>query len=277
MGTNNAEQSWAPVVTFAVATYAVTWAAFFSFRPGAESGSGRAVWDFILVTVWSPTIIAVLTAALFNGSRGVGTLVRSLFRRLAERKRWYVAALAVPFVTVCVAIAVARALHANANFVPLAALPVIMAIQLGTGAVGEELGWRGLFLSCLQSKLSKRVSAAIMGATWSLWHLPSFFMPGLPQTLIPPAAFLITVACFGIFLSLVFNETNGHVLSTMIAHFGFNVGLAIGGAQFGPVLWWSLTFLFAMVALWSGFRLGRLPGRLSLLAKNPDEKDNRLN
>jgi len=96
-----------------------------------------------------------------------------------------------------------------------------------------------------------------MALTWSLWHVSAFHFPGMPQTLIPPAAFLVTVAAFGFFLALIFDRTEGHVLGTMIAHFAFNLGLAIGGAQFGAILWWNLALLFGIVAIWSAVQLGR--------------------
>jgi membrane protease YdiL (CAAX protease family) len=51
----------------------------------------------------------------------------------------------------------------------------------------------------------------------------------------PRTAFLLMVAAFGIFLALLFNRTRGHVVSTMLAHFSFNMGVAVGGAILGSV------------------------------------------
>ena len=253
---NIGKGGWAPAVTFVLVTYAVSWGALLLLRGTAQSGSIRSFWIFVFVTVWSPTIVAFITALLFNGRSGIRQLLRLLFRPLAQPRSWYVVAIAVPFVVVSAAIAIARALHASAPFIPLAAVPLTVAMQAVTGAAGEEFGWRGFLLPELQSKLSKRKSAALMAMTWSLWHVSAFFFPGMPQILIPPAAFLITVAAFGFFLALIFNQTNGHVLATMLAHFTFNVGLAIGGAQFSATLWWSLASLFGIVAFWSAVRLG---------------------
>ena len=36
----------------------------------------------------------------------------------------------------------------------------------------------------------------------------------------------------------------------------FNLGLALGGAKFGAILWWSLAALFGIAAIWSAVRLG---------------------
>jgi membrane protease YdiL (CAAX protease family) len=94
--------------------------------------------------------------------------------------------------------------------------------------MGEELGWRGFLLSRLERRLSPRVAALAMAITWALWHLPAFFFPGLVQQQMPPIAFLLMVAGFGIFLALLFNRTRGHLVSTMLAHFSFNVSVAVG-------------------------------------------------
>lgn len=57
------------------------------------------------------------------------------------------------------------------------------------------------------------------------------------------------VAAFGILLALLFNRTRGHVVSTMLAHFSFNMGLAVGGAILGSVFIWVLTFIFSSLAI----------------------------
>jgi hypothetical protein len=89
-----------------------------------------------------------------------------------------------------------------------------------------------------------------MAITWALWHLPAFFFPGLPQQRMPPIAFLLMVAAFGIFfLALLFNRTRGHLVSTMLAHFSFNMSLAAGGAILGSVFIWTLAFIFSIVAI----------------------------
>jgi len=254
--TNAETRCWLQVATFVVITYAVSWVALLLLRNAAESGRAWAFWIFLLITVWSPTIVALLTAFLFDGGSGVHQLLGFLFRRLAHPRSWYVVAVVIPAVVVGTAIAIARTLHEAAPFIPATALPIVIALQAGTGAVGEELGWRGLLLSQLQLRLSNRRSAAVMAVTWSLWHVSAFFFPGMPQILVPPAAFLAAVAAFAFFLALIFNKTKQHVLGTMLAHFTFNVGLAIGGAKFGAVMWWTLVSLFGIVAIWSAVRLG---------------------
>jgi hypothetical protein len=82
----------------------------------------------------------------------------------------------------------------------------------------------------------------------------------MPQTLLPPAAFLLTVLVFMIFFALLFNESKGHVLITMMGHFSFNQSLAAGGARFVVTLWWSLACVFSVVAIWSDLGLSHQCG-----------------
>jgi membrane protease YdiL (CAAX protease family) len=250
--------SWVPAITFVTACYAVTWLAWAGFHSAAATGKMWAFWAFLLVTVWSPTLIALAIAMSFGGLSGVRALLRRLFQLRSSVLIWYIAAIILPSSSVLVATALARALHEEAPVIPIEALLPTIAIQLGTGALGEELGWRGFLLPLLQRKTSPVISALIMSVLWSLWHSPSFFFPGLPQVFISPLPFFATVTAVGVFLSLIFNKTGEHVFGTVLAHFVLNTSLALGGARFGNVLWWSLAGAFSLLACWSGFMLSRL-------------------
>jgi len=250
--------SLVPAITFFAGCYAVTWLAWAGFHSAAATGKMWAFWAFLLVTVWSPTFIALAIAMLFDGLPGLAALLRRLFRLPSSAWSWYLAAILLPSSSVFVATLLARSLHQGAPLIAMESLLSTMVIQVGTGALGEELGWRGFLLPILQRKASPVTSALIMSALWSLWHSPSFFFPGLPQVFISPLPFLATVTAFGVFLSLIFNKTRGHVFGTILAHFVLNTSLALGGARFGNVLWWSLAGAFSLLACWSGFMLSRL-------------------
>jgi membrane protease YdiL (CAAX protease family) len=155
----------------------------------------------------------------------------------------------VPLAAVASAVIIAWHFHSGAALLPLAALPLTLGLQVFTGAMGEELGWRGFLFSHLERKLSPRVAALVMAITWELWHIPAFFFPGMAQQYMPPIAFLLMVAAFGIFLALLFNRTRVHLVSTMLAHFSFNMSLAAGGAFLGSVFIWSLALIFSIVAI----------------------------
>jgi membrane protease YdiL (CAAX protease family) len=71
------------------------------------------------------------------------------------------------------------------------------------------------------------------------------------------------VAAFGIFLALLFNRTRSHLVSTMLAHFSFNMSLAARGAIFGPVFIWTLALIFSIVAIFGLAELSAQPVRIA--------------
>ena len=128
--------------------------------------------------------------------------------------------------------------------------PEMVALQLSTGAVGEELGWRGFLLPHLRRPLGTIASWWVMGILWSLWHVAGMFFPGTPLQIAPPLLFLALVAFFGVFLAFLFEQTGGSVLPTMLAHLSFNVTLGFGGAPPSSLaFWWTMVSIFGLTAL----------------------------
>ena len=253
---------WGPILAFIALANAVTWSACLLLRSTFAAGHLWALFTFLFVTVWSPTVIALALSLSFEGTSGARNLLGFLFRGLSKKKGWYLIGILVPVAAVASAIISARQLHSGAAFLPLAAWPLTLGLQVFTGAMGEELGWRGFLLSHLERRLSPRVAALVMAITWALWHLPAFFFPGMAQQHMPPIAFLLMVAAFGIFLALLFNRTRGHLVSTMLAHFSFNMSVAIGGAILGSVFIWTLATIFSIIAIFCLAKLSARPIRI---------------
>ena len=157
---------WGPILAFIVLANAVTWLACLLLRSTFAAGHLWAFFTFLFVTVWSPTAIALALSSSFEGSSGVRNLLGFLFRGFSKNNLWYLTGILVPVTAVASAIVIARRLHAGAAFIPLAALPLTLGLQVLTGAMGEELGWRGFLLSHLERRLSPRVAASIMAITW---------------------------------------------------------------------------------------------------------------
>jgi len=122
-------------------------------------------------------LVALALCFSFEGTASVRNLLGFLFRRFSKNNLWYLIGTLVPVAAVASAIIIAMHLHSGAAFLPLAALPIALGLQVFTGAMGEELGWRGFLLSHLERRLSPRVAALVMAITWALWHLPAFFFP----------------------------------------------------------------------------------------------------
>ena len=155
---------WGPILAFIVLANAVTWLACLLLRSTFAAGHLWALFTFVFVTVWSPTVIALALSFFYEGTSGVRSLLGLLFRGFSNNL-WYLIGILVPFAAVVSAIIIARYLHSGAAFLPLAALPFTLGLQVFTGAMGEELGWRGFLLSHLERELSPRVAALVMAIT----------------------------------------------------------------------------------------------------------------
>lgn len=208
--------------------------------------------------VWAPTLVAV---ALLMWAGGAAALRREFTSLLTYRRGswpWLLVAVSVPLVVAAIALAFARAAGDGAPFIPTRAIPLTLGLQLITGAVGEELGWRGYLLPRLGARIGAISAAVVMGTLWAAWHLPAFFTPGMPhQALpIPMVSFLVAIACFGVFLAMLFDASDASVLPTMLAHLSLNVTLAIGGVSLASVVFWrTMAAVYFVVAVGGVVRL----------------------
>lgn len=180
-----------------------------------------------LVAVWAPTLTAILLSAVLGGRAGL----RDLFGRLTRWRvnwRWYAAATfgiaALGLVPQLLAAQFAGAAQPDFAFGHWQAW--IAAGALGfvvdPGPLGEELGWRGFALPRMEQRWSGLASALILGAIWGTWHLPAFFIPGLPQNTFPLWAFMAEVVSLSVLVTWMVNNAGGSVIIAILAHWASN-------------------------------------------------------
>jgi len=91
----------------------------------------------------------------------------------------------------------------------------------------EEVGWRGYLLPKLMKKTNLLIATIIVGIIWGLWHLPFFFIEGLPfqdYALIP---YLLGAMMFSTYLSIIYVKTKS-ILLTIFFHASINASASIG-------------------------------------------------
>ncbi len=234
---------------FLAVVNSVPWALYFLLRDQAAAGAVWALFAWLLPTVWSPTIVALLLTQWVDGPTGIRKALERL-RCPRDGVRWLAIAAAVPATATATAVFVARAAGEGAPFIPLVAVPFIIVMQCLTGAIGEELGWRGFLLPRLRTRYGRLPAVWAAAGLWSLWHVSSFFFPGASQQMVPPLLFLLTVAFTGVFLGLVFTVSRDSVLATMVGHLSVNMTMGIRGADGSShVFWWTLCAVYGGVAL----------------------------
>jgi uncharacterized protein len=94
-------------------------------------------------------------------------------------------------------------------------------------ALGEELGWRGLALPCLQAHHSALHASLVVGALWGFWHLPLYLI-GLerrPLSLFP--AFVLSVVAPPVVCTWMYNGTGGRLLIVVLYYATANFPLTV--------------------------------------------------
>ncbi|MFF2550863.1 CPBP family intramembrane glutamic endopeptidase [Nocardia sp. NPDC058058] len=107
---------------------------------------------------------------------------------------------------------------------PVGGVPFAVFIPLQLiGAVGEEIGWRGLMQPVLESRLTKLTAIAITGTTWALWHVQAFTAG--PITAL---SFFIGVLAFATILGYLSTGTfPQRVLTAAIGHWLINLATCL--------------------------------------------------
>jgi uncharacterized protein len=230
--------------------FGVTWPLIFRWRPPVAPES---VWAFLaplLPVFWAPTVIALVLIGSTEGARGLRRELRARLLYTRGTLRWFVIAGAVPAIAVAIAVASGRAAGHGASFIPLTAVLPMIGVQVITGAVGEELGWRGFLLPRLGRRIGRMQAAFAMAILWSIWHVPAFFTPGMPHQVMPMPLTLAFIALFGLFMAFVFDRTGGSVLATVLAHLSLNIASGIGGVELSSTVFWGvLVVIFGLRAV----------------------------
>ena len=189
---------------------------------GAEAVPGYI--KLLQIFILAPGIVA-MWAAWMNGGR---TDLRQLLGRVVRwRATWwiYAAVLLGPPAVVLASVLMSNALGFTALALPAPATALatfaptfLVYLLLNT----EELAWRGYVLPRMQSRWSPLVAALVLGAIWTLFHMPYFFMKGGHPGGFTPLLFLLMLLPFSVLLTRTFNATAGSVLLPHLLHQSIN-------------------------------------------------------
>ena len=179
--------------------------------------------------------------------------LRELFSKVVLWRiglKWYAIALFVPITMAFLAIGL-YTLFGNAvpDFAPASQLLPIVLLAVFTGAMGEELGWRGTALPRLQARWNALISSLILGVLWGLYHLPSFLLSGLPLQDMPLIPFMMAVLGLTILVTWTFNHTGGSLITVFLYHFAFNFIVSATGISGAPALFRLLAGICGVVAI----------------------------
>jgi len=248
-----------PLLWFFVLTFGITWGLaviLFAF-PGFVrrlSGPMSASNPLFILAVWGPNLAAVIVTAAVNGGAGVLALLERVIRFRVGLVWYLLALLLVPVGGVLLRLA--SGLPLVLTTMPGLSMAATLGVLMITGTLGEEVGWRGFALPRLLERFSPIVASLLLGAVWGIWHLPSFFVSGLPQAGLQIPVFLVGALSLSVIVTWMLIHARGSVFLSMLLHFSVNFTLNLLGVRLLYVGLFQVAVALILLAVY-GPRLAR--------------------
>jgi membrane protease YdiL (CAAX protease family) len=229
------------LITFGLAWGLLAMVLLIPERLEAWFGPIRASHPLFILAVYAPAIAAIALVAWHAGAAGLGRFLSRLTLWRCS-PGWY-AFLLVGIPAVFFAGAALAGAPPTSSFdgAGVGALLGALAFMLVLGPV-EEVGWRGFALPLLQRHVAPVWAGLLLGLVWGLWHLPAFFVSGLPQSAWGFAPFFLGSVALSVIVTPLFNDARGSILLAALFHFQLNNPLWPDAQP------WD-SYLFAVVAL----------------------------
>ncbi len=206
---------------------------------------------------YSDSLAGIALTAQYAGREGLWQLGRRLLPWRSS-PRWYLIVLVGYAAITGISLQVAALVHSTAVAVPRWSwwlTGLLPAIVKDPGPVGEEFGWRGFALPRLLERYSPVHVSVRLGLIHAAWHLPLFFIPGMPQTQVSLPLFTLGVVAIAIFDTAPYLRTGANLLLAILVHLLANVcgGLA-RDAQSLNIFFTTEGIAAALVVLAGGLR-----------------------
>ena len=214
---------------FFVLTFGWTWG-LWGLSALIESPASSLGGALLVASAFGPSLAAAVVTLTFTGGTGLRRwLGYCLEWRVAWR--WYALAFLAPPLIMLAALGIHAARGGAIPASPVAghvlmAVAQFAVVAIAGGPLGEEFGWRGYALPALTARIGWRRASLIVGAAWSAWHVPLFFMAGTAQANLPIVLFLASTVGLSVVFARLSANTGFSVLPAILLHSGIN--------------WWSM-------------------------------------
>jgi len=234
------------LVPFLLLTVTISLAGFVCVLlvPGAQSPDRAAGLPFWLLMVWGPSLAAIILAVQ------AGTLGDLLARAIdMSSVPWEVWGLTLaPLLLLAMLLPVAPD---AASPLGVGTLLAMVGLNLILGPLGEELGWRGVMQTHLNTRIGWLEASVIVGVAWFVWHLPLWTIAA-PQAEIPLHLFGLHCLAYAIIIGAAHTLSNGSILPAILIHLSVNLAanMALFGGFQNSESWFSTSLIpYGLLAL----------------------------
>lgn len=225
-----------PVLAFIALAYVWSWTFWTLVLVTTNSNSEEVAIltvPLIMLGAFGPSIAAIIVTLKILGRTGARELLHKLILwRVGVR--WYLIAFFAAPIFVGAGLAIYSSIGGETGDMSMSAWPlafVFFVSAIPTGALAEELGWRGFLLPQLRKNNGAMVTSLIVGVVWFFWHIPLFWGPtgttvsGQPVTLQALAGYFGFVVSISFIFTWLHENTNGSVLLAVLFHASLNAGI----------------------------------------------------
>ena len=262
-----------PLIYFFLIAFALAWAVM--ALPIAQNFgllSDQLPFEILLILgSWMPNIAAfIVIGFIIKRKGGIKALLKG-WLKWKMHPGWYLLAFS-PVIFGIVTIWVYQWIYGYSPSTELFADPAafigLLVLITITGAMGEELGWRGFALPRLQLRMNALSASILLGIIWALWHLPLWFA-GLGFETIPFWAYMLIGVSFSILVTAACNSSGGSLLIATLFHLFLNVSVNMIENEAFSIL--AAVLVIAAIIITAVFG----PGKLSRVTKLPIDKEKR--
>ena len=235
-----------PLLSFFLLSFAITWglAALFLIIPNTLTkifGPISLSNPIFILAVWAPTISGFTVTAWISGRPGVIALLKRFSPGLASPIWYLLVILVVPLAGIAVNLITGTAI--GLTTISLSSLMAFLFINLITGPLGEEFGWRGFALPRLLERFSPFVASLVLGIIWAFWHLLAFIISGALQQGIQLPFLFLGALSMSFIITWVFLHVRQSIFFSFLFHYVVNFTL-------NEILipFWQMSLLLAAIA-----------------------------
>lgn len=207
---------------------------------------------FFLIGGFVPSIVGIFLTKIYDHENGL----KQLFKSAIDYSIGYQALaiiIAYPIIVGALQLSTYSLLGGSFDYSQfIKQLPSIIPLLI-LGPLSEEFGWRGFLQKRVNKEFSLIIGSLVIGVTWSLWHLPLFYMPGTSQHdfNMPFIPFMTAVTSSSFIYTYIYIKSGERLFSALLLHWAGTYIMQVIASQVTRTP--AYNYLECLPALLTGF------------------------